>query len=186
MEQQKQSSGFMNGLLIGLVLGAGLVYLLTTKRGKKILHALTEEGLDSISNMDDLYKRLEKAVKAATENISVKEEVKMPSLHHSILRNEFTGSEVKHSEQRQPFDTEESSVKETVRQAPVLLATDEVISSKLAEVKERLDQEIEEVSSSLAKNYVAYADDDEDIEEEPVSKVKITRRRFFRGIPRRA
>lgn len=172
----------MNGLLIGLVLGAGLVFLLTTKRGKKILHALTDEGLESISSMDDLYKRLEKAVKVATEDTSpVRQEVRTPVRETGQVLSVPVRSDAVPS-----YEPQEKVVPtDYVRKAPVLLATDEVTSSKLAEVQERLDREIEDVSQSMVKNYVAYADDDEDIEE-PVAKVKVTRRRFFRGIPRRA
>ena len=42
---------FFNGFLIGLVLGAAIVFLFATKRGKKILKLISEEGFESITNV---------------------------------------------------------------------------------------------------------------------------------------
>ena len=41
---------FFNGFLIGLILGAAIVFLLGTKRGKKILKTISEEGLENLSS----------------------------------------------------------------------------------------------------------------------------------------
>lgn len=159
MEQHKQGSGFLNGLVIGLVVGAGFTLLLTTKKGKRILKAINEEGLDSVTSLDDLYQKFEKAVQSDTN------------------------------------DDEADEVIETNEEYPrkkIFLAHDEQTSAKLAEVQERLDKEIEDVSESVASTYVAYADEtdireeEDDIEEKPIVSIKPTRRRFFRGIPRRA
>ncbi|PIP74276.1 MAG: hypothetical protein CO135_03930 [Candidatus Levybacteria bacterium CG_4_9_14_3_um_filter_35_16] len=40
-----------NGFLIGLIFGAVIVFLFATKRGKKILKLISEEGLDNITNV---------------------------------------------------------------------------------------------------------------------------------------
>ena len=53
----KSQGRFLDGLLIGLILGFGLALLITTKKGRKMLKTLTEEGIDSVS---DLKKRLDK------------------------------------------------------------------------------------------------------------------------------
>lgn len=47
----RHDNRFFNGFLIGLILGAAIVFLLATKRGKKILKLISEEGLDSIANV---------------------------------------------------------------------------------------------------------------------------------------
>jgi gas vesicle protein len=48
---QHQGSGFFNGFLLGIVVGAAIVFLVATKKGKKILKLISEEGLDSLENL---------------------------------------------------------------------------------------------------------------------------------------
>ena len=69
MENNNSNSGskFINGFLLGALIGAGVVFLLGTKKGKKLLKTISEEGLGNISNI------LEKAEKF--EEISNDEEV---------------------------------------------------------------------------------------------------------------
>jgi len=43
-----------NGFLFGMILGGGLVFLLGTKKGRKILKELSEKGLDALENLSDL------------------------------------------------------------------------------------------------------------------------------------
>ncbi len=47
-------SKFFDGLMFGALLGAGAVFLLGTKKGKKLLHAITEQGLEGVSEIGDL------------------------------------------------------------------------------------------------------------------------------------
>lgn len=54
MEKEHHGNGFMNGLLTGLILGGGIVFLLGTKRGKKLLKAISEEGLEGVSGLGEL------------------------------------------------------------------------------------------------------------------------------------
>lgn len=54
--EKQQQPHFFNGFLVGLILGFGLALLFTTKKGRKMIKALTEEGLDSIS---ELRKRMD-------------------------------------------------------------------------------------------------------------------------------
>lgn len=42
--------GAGNGFLLGALIGAGAVLLFTTKRGKRILRQVSEEGLDSLAD----------------------------------------------------------------------------------------------------------------------------------------
>lgn len=47
-----QSSGkFFNGFLLGAALGAGVVFLLGTEKGKKMVRALTDEGFSGLANI---------------------------------------------------------------------------------------------------------------------------------------
>lgn len=236
MEQKQHSSGFLNGLLLGFVLGAGLVLLLTTKKGKQVLRTISEDGLDSITDWDELYKKLEKAlsepedqqpapkvepkliatpvIKPDPETVeeTVTQQVvseapvmKTPEVVSSIVRKtEPVQTEpipvsrpepevvkaapqpvVTQTQSQQETVDEEKTGNDSVPSKPRIIAVDRETSEKLAEMQARLDREIHAVSEAIANNYIPYADDDlEDEEETP--KVKQTRRRFFRGIPRRA
>ncbi len=50
-EKHNHSNGFMNGLVLGAILGAGAVFLLGTKTGKKLLKAVSEEGMEAMSDL---------------------------------------------------------------------------------------------------------------------------------------
>lgn len=43
-----------NGFLFGVIVGAALVFLLATKKGKQILKALTEGGFEGVSELSEL------------------------------------------------------------------------------------------------------------------------------------
>lgn len=45
--------GFSHGFLLGVILGGGLVFLLGTNKGKKLLKTITEEGLEGIADFED-------------------------------------------------------------------------------------------------------------------------------------
>ena len=44
-------NNFFSGFLIGALVGAAIVFLLGTKKGKKLLKAVSEDGVDNISNL---------------------------------------------------------------------------------------------------------------------------------------
>lgn len=50
-EEKNNSSNFFSGFLLGVVVGAAVVFLLGTKKGKRLLKAISEEGLGNISNI---------------------------------------------------------------------------------------------------------------------------------------
>ena len=57
MEQkEKQGGGLSSGFLLGVVVGVIITLLLTTKRGKRILKLITEEGMSKLSNWEDLFR----------------------------------------------------------------------------------------------------------------------------------
>jgi len=47
----KSGNNFFSGLLLGAIIGATIALLLVTKKGKKILKAISEEGEGKISNI---------------------------------------------------------------------------------------------------------------------------------------
>ncbi len=45
------SNRFFDGFLWGAIIGGGLVFLLSTKKGKKLLNIITEEGVEGLSEI---------------------------------------------------------------------------------------------------------------------------------------
>lgn len=52
--QQDTGGKFFNGLVVGVIIGVAFMFLLSTKKGKKILKMLTEEGLEGVSSIEEL------------------------------------------------------------------------------------------------------------------------------------
>jgi gas vesicle protein len=48
---EQRNGHFSSGFLLGAIIGAALVFLLATERGKKILKLITDEGLKNISDL---------------------------------------------------------------------------------------------------------------------------------------
>lgn len=60
MENSNRSNNnFFSGFLLGTLIGAAIALLLVTKKGKKILKAISEEGEGKISN---ILNKIEKSV----------------------------------------------------------------------------------------------------------------------------
>lgn len=57
--RENNNGGHMSAFLLGALIGAGVVFFLTTKRGKKILQAIKEEGLDGIEELSELLEEEE-------------------------------------------------------------------------------------------------------------------------------
>jgi hypothetical protein len=47
----RQGNNSFNTFLLGIIVGAAIVFLLGTEKGKKILKVISEKGLDNISNL---------------------------------------------------------------------------------------------------------------------------------------
>lgn len=53
------NSGFGNGVVVGMVMGAILVLLFTTKKGRQILQLLSEEGFEKVKDWEKILSELE-------------------------------------------------------------------------------------------------------------------------------
>ena len=78
-------NGFMSGLFWGLIIGAGLALLFSTKKGRKILKALTENGFEGIAELEDLIEDVteesdyqEPVVSRKAKRVSVEKEENIP------------------------------------------------------------------------------------------------------------
>ncbi len=76
MNNNENGGKFLNGFLWGALLGGGVVFLLGTKKGKKLLKTITEEGLDGIAGLEDF---VEDEVDEYEEPVVVKSKPKEPS-----------------------------------------------------------------------------------------------------------
>lgn len=54
MSERNEHKSGSNAFLWGLIIGGLLVYLFTTKRGKKILKQLSEVGLEALDNISNV------------------------------------------------------------------------------------------------------------------------------------
>ncbi|MBI4084366.1 MAG: YtxH domain-containing protein [Candidatus Levybacteria bacterium] len=54
--QKQHQSHFGTAFVLGLVIGAGIALLFATKKGRRILKALTEEGLDNIPDLKKYFR----------------------------------------------------------------------------------------------------------------------------------
>ena len=55
----KGNSGFGNGVVVGVVMGVILTLLFTTKKGRKILRILSEEGFEKVKKWETILDGLE-------------------------------------------------------------------------------------------------------------------------------
>lgn len=53
MENNKPSNNSFGVFLLGVIVGAAIVFLLVTKKGKRILRIISEKGLENISDFLD-------------------------------------------------------------------------------------------------------------------------------------
>lgn len=78
MNNNGSRGGFFNGFVLGFILGAAVVFLLATKKGKKLFKIITEEGLDKVSDLEELLE--EKDEDSPKEESEVQEIIK-PKIH---------------------------------------------------------------------------------------------------------
>lgn len=75
-------SRFSDGFLLGMLVGGLAVFLLGTKKGNKILKALTEDGL---AGLGEIARELENEAKKETKNQLNKIENKVEDINESIV-----------------------------------------------------------------------------------------------------
>ena len=65
---------FMDGVLIGALIGGAMVFLLGTKKGNKVLKVLTEEGVTGFSNLIEEFEERREGIKPAPKASETEEE----------------------------------------------------------------------------------------------------------------
>lgn len=89
--------GFLNGLILGVILGGGAVFLFGTKKGKKLLKTITEEGLDGIADLEDFIEEVDykdrPVRKQKTKTIPLAEDEKTDTISHLGSNGELKSKE---------------------------------------------------------------------------------------------
>lgn len=88
---------FTDGLLLGMIIGGIAVFLLGTKKGNKILKALTEQGFDGLG---EIARDLENEAKKETKTQLRKVESKIGDFEESIEVDGSNGNA--HEEESKP------------------------------------------------------------------------------------
>ena len=76
--------GFMNGLLLGILIGAALVFFLGTKKGKELLRTITEEGLEDFSELKEYFTEEEMDDEEMESSSEAPKEVRV--VEHHVIR----------------------------------------------------------------------------------------------------
>src|SRR3989344_1136804 len=86
MNDNKSGNNFFSGFLLGALVGGALVFLVGTKKGKRLLEVISEEGMENISNI------LEKADKSVNLDEVLEEDEKSsleePSADKKLITRE--------------------------------------------------------------------------------------------------
>lgn len=71
-----QGNNFFSGFLLGVLVGGVIVFILGTKKGKKLLEAISEEGKENISSILDKASKIDNWDEESEEPPMSGEEVK--------------------------------------------------------------------------------------------------------------
>lgn len=171
----KHAHGGGNGFLFGVLIGILIALLFTTKKGRKILKSLTEEGMDKFTSLEDL---LEKRLKEEdTDDMGLGDSGKreMPPVpqahvttHHPHTEHTHQTEAHLYSHHYPPQTTEvpTSPVHEHHHESP-----HQQTHAHTEEVDTRLEEFVQQMHEPEVPSY---------------SRPVTANRRFFRGIPKRS
>lgn len=81
MDKQHHGSGNNNGgFLLGILVGVALTLLLVTKKGRKILRMLTDEGIDKLSEWETVINDVKDAIDDDEDNIPSDDYIREPAV----------------------------------------------------------------------------------------------------------
>jgi len=81
MNDNRNGNGLLQGLIIGALIGGGAVFLLGTKKGKKLLKAISEEGFEGLSELGDF-------VEDEAEEMAYEEEAQAASIPPAPIKTQ--------------------------------------------------------------------------------------------------
>lgn len=104
MRNNNSNGGGVSAFLLGALIGGGIVFFLGTKKGKKLLKAITDEGMESISDLTDFIEE-EEDLTTSGQDIAVEEEErekeeKKPKTNGHTPQNESVVEQIKNAPRR--------------------------------------------------------------------------------------
>jgi hypothetical protein len=153
------------GFMFGLIAGVALTLLLVTKKGRRILKVLTDEGMDKFGEWEDIIHDVKDALGEDDEMLDGDDYVEKQSFEHQ--RKESKKKEeptIEKKESLWPGETVETPQKEVIKQHE---------ASTVHQTTETPVETYTETPQPSTQTHV------------PVSRIRTTTRRFFRGVPRR-
>jgi hypothetical protein len=193
MEKQNENSQ-KGGLFLGILVGVAATLFVTTKKGRKMLHALSEEGLGKFGEWEKVLKDVADAIDDEDfvdgDDYIVKEERRSVDLHEEPIVRRVPDSP--HHERKEMREEPQVVVNETppipqvhhvthhVHETPEPVRQPETWPQPPQVHGDPISHAIPQPASSPDLAQIP-----EEHTEHPVARPKSPSRRFFRGIPRR-
>lgn len=94
MTMNSKGGGFFSGFLWGMIIGVALVFLLGTKKGKRLLKVISEEGLElsELLGADGLEEFEEEVVQKPPKKKSVQKSLKTEEQSEVVEEPKHTGN----------------------------------------------------------------------------------------------
>jgi|GEM_PF-2795614 len=155
---ENQDNHFGSGLLVGSLIGAGVIFLLGTKKGKKLLKAIAEEGFEGVTELEGI---LEDKI---TERYPKAKKI-IPKIQKRVTKkiNQIKRSEPVQRVQDAIEQVQDSEVYQTVTEKIDEAKESEFVQDKLEPIMGDVAVEAENVATQVQKSA----------------------KRLFKGIPRR-
>ncbi len=83
---QENEGKFSTGFLIGVLIGAAIVFLFGTKKGKKLLDIVSEEGLEGILDLGEDSEETQKLEDKIPKKIASSEKIEEVKAQQDIIR----------------------------------------------------------------------------------------------------
>lgn len=193
MSDQEQHSGhshstFISGILVGIL----LALLFTTKRGRKLLSIITDEGIGKFHKWEDLLEMLESQVQG--EIIPDEEPVMGEDLKEEVQQIE-PPKKVEKKEEKKHKEEEKKAEETLVEKIEEKVKEVEELTSELREVKEAIIEKVQDSVPDKEKEAEAVPEEVSEKEDIPLHKAldpiieeeapKKKSRRLFKGIRRK-
>lgn len=89
-QQHDHSGSFMNGFLMGAIIGAAVVFFLFTEKGKKLLETIIAEGSDGFSELQALIQEEmddedeDQPVETVSKSVHAADHASREALKHTV------------------------------------------------------------------------------------------------------
>ncbi len=87
----RQENNFFGGFLLGVLVGAAVVFLLGTEKGKRLLKAISEDGIDNFANILDEKEVVRKEKVAEVKSIKLNKDRSFAESPRPKVRRFFRG-----------------------------------------------------------------------------------------------